>query len=151
MAFPGAPNLDTTQVIRRDGRITLPLVGEVQAAGLTPSDLNAQLSKLYAPQLVYKEVVVTVAASSFTVFVSGAVIRPGKVVADRPLTALEAIMEAGGYDAAKANLKEIVIIRDGHPLPRKLDLKRVLDGKDEAPFPLRPYDIVQVPDRFVVF
>ena len=151
VTFPGAQNLNTEQTIRRDGRIVLPLVGEQQAAGLTPSDLNAQLSQLYAPQLVHKEVIVTVVSSAFTVFVSGAVLKPGKVVADRQLTALEAIMEAGGFDSAKANLKEVVVIRNGRPLPHKLDLKRILDGQNEPPFYLKPYDIVHVPDRFVVF
>jgi polysaccharide export outer membrane protein len=151
VAFPGASNLDTAQPIRRDGRIALPIIGEVQAAGLSPTDLSAQLVKLYAPQLVHKEVTVTVLSSSFSVFVSGAVLRPGKIVSDRPLTALEAIMEAGGFDPAKANMKAVVIIRGGRALPDRLDLKRVLDGKEVQPFYLKPSDIVHVPDRLVLF
>ncbi|MFT3781722.1 MAG: polysaccharide biosynthesis/export family protein [Nibricoccus sp.] len=151
VSFPGTPALDTVQTIRRDGRIVLPLVGEVQASGYTPSEFNAQLTKLYAPQLINKEVVVSLVSSSFTVFVSGAVLRPGKVVSDRPLTALEAIMEAGGFDSAKANMKAIVVIREGQPLREKIDLKRVLDGKNDTPFYLKPRDIIHVPDRLVVF
>lgn len=151
VSFPGAPTLNSAQTIRRDGRIVLASLGELQASGLTPAELSAELTRLYGPQLVHKEVLVTVVSSSFSVFVSGAVLRPGKVVTDRPVSALEAIMEAGGFDAARANLKEVVIIRGGKALPRKLDLKRVLDGRESAPFPLQPGDIVHVPDRLVIF
>ncbi|MGA3285215.1 MAG: polysaccharide biosynthesis/export family protein, partial [Verrucomicrobiota bacterium] len=75
ISFPGSASLDTTQQIRRDGKITLPLVGEVQAAGMTIETLQQNLVKLYAPQLSTKEVTVTVASSSFPVFVTGSVIR----------------------------------------------------------------------------
>jgi len=96
ISFPGSPSLDTSQQIRRDGKITLPLVGEVQAAGMSTETLQQNLVKLYAPQLATKEVVVTMASSTFPVFVTGSVIRPGKIVSDHPITALDAIMEAGG-------------------------------------------------------
>src|SRR5207248_3343888 len=54
ISFPGAPNLNTTQTIRRDGRITLQLVGEFQAAGMNPSQMEKELIKLYGPQLQAK-------------------------------------------------------------------------------------------------
>src|SRR3954468_5460274 len=60
ISFPGAPNLDTQQQVRRDGRITMPLGGEIVAAGLTPGGLEQELVKTYASQLVSKEVSVTV-------------------------------------------------------------------------------------------
>lgn len=151
VAFPGAPALNTVQTIRRDGRIALPSVGELQASGFSPAELSAELTRIYGPQLVHKEVLVTLVSSSFSVFVSGAVVRPGKVVTDHPISALEAIMEAGGFDSARANLKEVVIIRAGNALPQKLDLKRVLDGRESTPFLLMPGDIVHVPDRLVIF
>ncbi len=153
ISFPGAPNLDTTQQVRRDGRITLSMVGEFKAAGLTPSDLEKELVKVYSSQLVSKEVTVTVVSSSFTVFVSGAVMRPGKVVADRPITALEAIMEAGGFDSVKADMKAVVVIRneEGGTRNYPLNLKLVLEGKSNTPFYLKPSDIVYVPTRFSWF
>jgi protein involved in polysaccharide export with SLBB domain len=67
---------------------------------MTPSDMEKELVKLYASQLVSKEVSVTVVSSTFVVFVSGAVIRPGKIISDHPLSALEAIMEAGRFRQA---------------------------------------------------
>jgi polysaccharide export outer membrane protein len=153
IAFPGAPNLDTQQQIRRDGKIALPLAGEIQAAGLSPSQLGDQIARLYASQLVTKEVSVTVVSSSFPVFVTGAVIKPGKVLADGPITALQAVMEAGGPDYAKANLKSVVVIRqeDGQTKHYSLNLKAVLDGRQNSSFYLRPSDVVYVPERFSWF
>lgn len=153
IAFPGSPTLDTTQQIRRDGKITLPLVGEVQAAGMTTAALQQNLVKLYAPQLSSKEVTVTVASSTFPVFVTGSVVRPGKIMSDHPITALDAIMEAGGFDYTRANLKAVRVIR--HEKDRvvnyTLNLKLVLDGKETKPFYLEPSDIVFVPERFTWF
>ena len=88
------------------------MVGEVVAAGLTPADLEKEILKLYSSQLVTKEVTVTVTSSSFPVFVTGAVIRPGKILSDHPITALEAIMEAGGFDYAKADLGHVRVVRE---------------------------------------
>ena len=153
ISFPGSPSLDTTQQIRRDGKITLPLVGEVQAAGMIIETLQQNLVKLYAPQLSTKEVTVTVASSSFPVFVTGSVIRPGKIMSDHPITALDAIMEAGGFDYTKANLKAVRVIR--HEKDRvenyTLNLKLVLEGKAHKSFYLKPSDIVFVPERFSWF
>jgi polysaccharide export outer membrane protein len=153
ISFPGSPNLDTVQPIRRDGKISLQLVGEMTASGLSPSDLEKKLSDAYASQLVVKAVTVTVESSSIPVFVDGAVLRPQKVVADHPISALEAIMEAGGFDYAKANLKDVQVIRyeDGREKTYPLNLKEVMEGKPGEQFFLKPYDIVHVPERFEWF
>jgi polysaccharide export outer membrane protein len=153
ISFPGAPNLNTVQQIKRDGRIALQLVGEVQASGLTASQLEKKLLELYGPQLQTKEVTVAVESANFPVYVTGAVLRPGKILCDRPMTALEAIMEAGGFDYAKANQKEVMIIRheNGQIEHFKLNLKKVMDGQQSEPFNLKPFDIVKVPERFAWF
>jgi polysaccharide biosynthesis/export protein len=153
ISFPGAPNLNTAQQIRRDGRIALPLVGEFQAAGLAPAAMEKELLKLYGPQLQTKEVNVTVESSAFPVYVTGAVLRPGKIMSDRPLTALEAIMEAGGFDYAKANLKSVNVVRheNGRTDHFKLNLKGVLHGEESEQFNLKPSDIIYVPERFQWF
>ncbi len=150
IVFPGAPNLNTTQQIRRDGKIRLPLVNEVTAAGKTAGDLEKELVELYAGQLLTKEINVSVESSSFSVYVSGAVLKPGKVDASRPLTAMEAIMEAGGFDYTKANLKEVTVNRtvNGRVTHHKLNLKDELEGKTSSPFYLKPSDIIFVPERF---
>src|SRR5580704_17894806 len=89
ISFPGSPNLDTTQQVRRDGRITLPMGGEIAVTNMTPVELEQTLVQRYAPQLVSKEVTVTVVASTFAIYVSGSVLHPGKIESDHPLTALE--------------------------------------------------------------
>lgn len=151
--FPSAPNLNASQQIRRDGKITLQLVGEVDAAGLTAAQLEKALIEKYRSQLTSPEVTVAVESSSFSAFVTGAVIKPGKITSSRPITALEAIMEAGGFDYVKANLKAVKVIRNegGKVNNFTLDLKRVIDGKETQPFYLKPSDIVYVPERFVIF
>jgi polysaccharide export outer membrane protein len=153
ISFPGSASLDTTQQIRRDGKISLPLVGEIQAAGETPDDLQQNLINLYAPQISSKEVIVTVESSAFPVYVTGCVIRPGKISSDRPMTALEAVMEAGGFDYEKANLRNVRVIRneDGVSKSYTLNLKMALNGNEDKPFYLKPSDIVYVPERFSWF
>ncbi|HWW00403.1 MAG TPA: polysaccharide biosynthesis/export family protein [Candidatus Acidoferrum sp.] len=153
ISFPGAPTLNTIQQIRRDGRVTLPLIGEFKAAGLTPPDMEKELIKQYGPQLVTKEVTVSVDSSAFPIYVTGAVLRPGKILSDRPLTALQAIMEAGGFDYTKANLKKIRVIRteNGQTEHHVINLKGVLQGEQADQFKLKPADIIYVPERFSWF
>ena len=153
ISFPGSPTLDTTQTIRRDGKISMQLVGDVDAAGMTPAALEKKLVDLYAPQLSSKQVTVEVVSSALTVYVTGMVLRPGKVLSDHPLTALEAVMEAGGFDYTKANLKDVVVIRREENVMKnyKVNLKAVLQGKQNDPFYLKPDDIVYVPERFSMF
>lgn len=153
VTFPGAENLNRVALIRRDGFVTLPLIGEFKAAGLTPHEMEQQLLQLYGPQLQTKEVSVAVESSAFPVYVTGAVLRPGKILSDRPLTALEAIMEAGGFDYAKANLKAVRVLRtnNGRTDQYTLNLKRVLSGQESQQFSLKPSDIVYVPEKFNLF
>lgn len=153
ISFAGAETLDTTQVVRRDGRISLPIGGEIEAAGLPPAELAAELSRRFASDLIANDVTVTVLSSSFDVNVSGAVLRPGKYSSKRPMTALEAVMEAGGFDHAKADIKRVVVVRhDGGSVNNfVLDLSLPLEGKASEPFYLKPSDIVFVPARFVWF
>jgi len=156
VTFPGAPNLDTpAQPIRRDGKIAVTLAGEVNAAGLTPTELQNQLLAKVGDQLVRKEVTVTVVSATFSVYVDGSVQKPGKVSSDHPITILEAIMESGGFDYEKADMKKVTIMR--HNIKDKsytyytLNLKVVLSGEQKDLFYLQPGDIVHVPQKFTWF
>ena len=153
ITFPGSANLDTTQPIRRDGKINMPLVGEVPAAGLTPDELQRKLVELYAPQISSKEIIVQVQSSAFPVYVTGAVVKPGKIMSDHPMTALEAVMEAGGFNYETANLKAVKIVRNENGVMQHftVDLKAVLQGNETKSFYLKPGDIVYVPERFSGF
>ena len=153
ITFPAAANFDTIQPIRRDGRLNLPLIGEVEAAGVTPDDLQKKLVLLYQSQISSKEITVQVQSSSFPVFVTGAVVHPGKVLSDHPMTALEAVMEAGGFVYATADMKHVKMVRNenGELLHFTVDLKAVLQGKETKSFYLKPGDIIFVPERFSAF
>ncbi len=153
ISFPSNPNLNTIQAIQRDGMISMPLVGELKAAGKTPMQLRKDLADAYSSQLVSKEVTVEVQSFTFPVYVSGAVLRPGKIVADHPLTALEAVMEAGGPDYTKADLKRVVVVRQeaDHSQKYTLNLKLVMEGKGGEPFYLKPGDTIYVPEKFTWF
>jgi polysaccharide export outer membrane protein len=153
ISFPGAPTLNSTQTIRRDGKISMDLVGEITASGLTPHGLEEVLLNKFADQLVLKQVSVTVQSSAFILYVTGAVQRPGELVSDRPLTPLEAVIEAG-IDHDKADLKHVTIIRDagnGQRLKFKRNLDNELRGRGTDSFALKPFDIIFVREKFSWF
>ena len=153
ITFPSAKQLDSSQQIRRDGKIALPSLGEIKAVSLTPAELEKQIVEQFGTQLVSKDVSVAVESAVYPVFVSGAVLKPGKIEAIRPITALEAIMEAGGFDYAKANLKAVKVIRTKGADVQTflLDLHPVLAGHKSQPFYVQPSDIIFVPEKFTVF
>ena len=153
ITFPSSPTFDTTQQVRRDGRITISLVGDVDVVGMTPSELEKKLLDLYATQLTSKLVTVEVVSSAIPIYVTGMVLRPGKIMSDHPLTALGAVMEVGGFDFNTANPKDVVVIRrEGNIMKNyHLNLRDELKGKQSEPFFLKPYDIVYVPQRFSMF
>jgi polysaccharide export outer membrane protein len=153
IAFPGSPNLDSVQLVRRDGKVTVTLGGEAMAMGKTPAELEKEILNQFGAQLAVKQVVVTMTASAYPVFVTGAVLRPGKIAAERPMSALEAVMEAGGFDFAKANLKSVMVLRqaEGQVINYKLNFQEILKGPKSEPFYLKPSDVVYVPEKFSWF
>ena len=153
ITFPDAANLNTTAKVRRDGTITLQGIGEIRVAGMTSSELEKALLAKYADQLVSKEISVSIDSSSFQVYITGSVMHPGKIASDRPLTVLEAILEAGGVDYSRANLKGVIITRrlPGHTDHFKVDVQSMLTGKSDESFNLRPNDIIFVGEKFSWF
>jgi polysaccharide export outer membrane protein len=147
LTFPGATEMSQVQRVRTDGKISLPLLGEVQAAGKQIGELQQELGRLYKEQLKNSEVIVTLEGRELAVYVSGAVNKPGKVLLDRPMTMLEAIMEAGG-PTEMANLTNVVLIRNGNGKhnTQTFNLKPALRGQPTDAFTLRPYDMIQVRD-----
>ena len=149
VSFPGAPDLDRALRIRRDGFATFPLIGEVKVDGLTTGALEEELKSKYEGQLVTNEVMVAVLDSSFAYYVEGAVNAPGKIESFRALTALEAVLEAGGYsEIARIEAVKIIRRKAGKYEFYKVNLKKVLDGKSDESFSLEPNDIVSVPEKF---
>lgn len=150
VTYSGMPELDHSQKIRADGRISLPLIGEIRADGKTPGALQQELSTAYQKQLQNNNLVVTLENTSATAYVSGAVMKPGKVVIDRPMTVLEAIMEAGGFEPAFSNPRKVVLLRttNGQQSSYKIDLSPALKGKPYAPLQVKPRDVIYVPQSF---
>lgn len=150
VTFPGATNLSFAQQVRVDGAVNLGQKGDIKAVDKEPKQLEAELLKLYTDDLILKEVNVQVESAGFPVFVSGAVLRPGKVLVNRSVTLLEAVMEAGGYDANRANLRRVKVVRleGGQQRAFVIDLRKSLDNPKTEPFHLRPSDIVVVPEKF---
>jgi polysaccharide export outer membrane protein len=153
ISFPSVPTMDSTQQVRQDGRITLPIIGEYVVLGRTTDALTKELVELYSTKLVSKEVTVTLVSSSFAIYVTGAVLRPGKIMADRRISAFDAIMEAGGFDKTKADMKAVVVVRqeNGQTKNYTLNLQEVLDGIQKTPFYLKPFDTVYVREKFSLF
>jgi polysaccharide export outer membrane protein len=147
ITFPGAPSLNVVQQVRQDGKITLDQVGEIAVAGMTPAALEAEILRLYDQRLVTKQVMVTVESAAYPVYVSGAVLRPGKVMANRPMTIVEAIMEAGGFDENRAKSTAVVVTRevDGVTRSYQLDVKAMIRGRSTTRFYVRPNDVIYVP------
>jgi polysaccharide biosynthesis/export protein len=154
ITFATSTNLNTAQRIQVDGNISLQFVNNVPAAGKTPVELAQALEKLYEPHLRGSEpITVTVISNAAAVYVTGAVLRPGRIALERPLTVLDAVMEAGGVDNSRAKLSGVTVLRveNGQRVGRRVNLKRALEGTDTSLFYLKPYDIVYVPEKAINF
>ncbi|MCL4797475.1 MAG: polysaccharide biosynthesis/export family protein [Bryobacteraceae bacterium] len=112
--------------VRPDGRITLALVGDVEAAGLTPLQLAARVTEAYGKILNKPEVMVEVRqVRSKRYYISGNALRTGPQPLITPTTVLQALSSAGFRDWAKTN--KIVIMRGTQRL--KFNYKDILKGK----------------------
>jgi polysaccharide export outer membrane protein len=139
------PQLSQSLQVRPDGKITLPFVGDVVAASLTPTELRDHLTaalREYVNNPVVTVIVVEALASA--VYVMGEVNHPGTLTMTGPMTVVQALAMAGGFKDF-ANTKDIRIIRPG---TRGVETLRfnykdaISDGA--APVYLKPGDTVIV-------
>jgi polysaccharide export outer membrane protein len=142
IGFPATAELNQSQKIRLDGKISLPMVGEVTAAGKSPSGLQEELVVKYKEFLQDPKVIVSLINSAAVVYVNGEVLSPGKVVLDRPMTVYEVVMESGGFSQV-ANAKKVILTRQegGKLARRELDMK---SGTDSASIYVKPFDTITV-------
>lgn len=152
ISFTTAPELNQSEKIESDGRVSLPLVGQVYASGKSTSQLQEELTNLYKSQLQNSEVTVTLESVIIPVVVSGEVQKPGKVVFERPATVLEAIMEAGGF-TAYGDPKTISVIRQVNGIQHSqiVDLSKVLHGVPSRVMYVSAGDVIYVRPRFISF
>lgn len=150
LTFAGAPEWSQAQTIRADGKLSLPQVGEVRAAGKTVPQFQSQLEGLYASELTNSDILVTLENGVMSVYVSGAVNKPGKLSFNRPTTVLQAIAEAGGTTMF-ASLKRVRLLRleQGQHHVHTLDLRSAMKGTIQppatGPFYIRDGDVISVP------
>src|SRR5436190_2909566 len=150
LTFAGAPEWNQSQTIRADGKISLPQIGEVRAAGRSLPQFQSQLEGLYEPELTNNNVLVTLENGVMSVYVSGAVNKPGKISFNRPMTVLQAIAEAGGMTMF-GSLKKVRLVRleNGQNRVHTLDLRSAIKGTMEppatGPFYVRDGDVISVP------
>src|SRR5262245_9646506 len=151
ITFLYSTNFNTVDRISLDGTLNLEAVGKVRAAGRTLQELETELVQRYQTKAGAKDIVtVKLILPAASVYVSGAVQRPGKLPLEHPITVLQAITEAGGYDPYRAKLSEVTVIRldeQGRQQTYRLDLKRAMKGKEESPFFVRPFDTIHVPSK----
>lgn len=136
------PELSRTVPVRPDGKITLPLIGDVQAEGKRPQELEAQVQKQLAGLVRDPRVTVIVHdVNGSKVFVTGMVAHPGSFPLRNKMNVLQALAMAGGL-AEFADRGEINVLRaDGRNL--KVDYDDLVSGKSKVT--LAPGDTVVVP------
>jgi len=143
------PDISRSIPVRSDGRISLPLVGEVQAAGRTPLKLEQEIAEKLKNYIAEPEVTVMVQQINSQRFnVLGQVNRPGTYVLTNSATVLDALAIAGGFrDFAKK--KAIYVLRqnpDGTQTRLGFNYKEVIKGQNPAQnVKLQPRDTIVVP------
>jgi len=143
------PDLKQSAPVRPDGKISLPLVGDIQAAGRTPVQLQEDIAAKLRSYITHPDVTVIVQQINSQKFnILGRVAKPGSYPLATTMTVLDAIAEAGGFqDFAKQ--KDIYILREkpgGGESRFAFNYKDVIKGKHlEQNIKLEPHDTIVVP------
>ncbi len=138
------PELSRLYTVRPDGKISMPLAGDIAADGVTPEQLKERITAALDVYMTRPEVIIEIrAVNSKRYFMSGEVNRTGPYALIGPLTVLEAISNAGGLRDF-ANSKKIVIMRGDQRL--KFNYKEVIKGKNmDQNIQVQPGDHIIVP------
>src|SRR5580658_8212821 len=142
------PEISRTVPVRRDGKISLPLLNDLQAAGLTPTQLGAEIVEKLRATIVHPQVTVIVAQmSSLRIYILGQVTRAGAYPLVPEMTVMQALSIAGGF-TPYANLKKIYVMRSENGASKifPMNYKEVVSGhKPQQNIPLTPGDTIVVP------
>jgi polysaccharide export outer membrane protein len=137
-----------TVPVRPDGKISLPLLNDVQAAGLTPNQLSAAISEGLKKFINDPQVTVSVnEINSRRVFVTGEVVHAGAFPLLPNMTVLQALSSTGGFTQF-AKVKNIYVLRfeDGKQVKHPFNYKEAIAGrKPEENILLEPSDVIVVP------
>lgn len=139
--------LSTTVPIRPDGKISIPLVGELTASGKTAVDLQREVAQKYAQYIAQPAVTVVVKeVNSPKVSVLGEVKNPGVYKIKERATVLDAIAMAGGLTeyAKKSKITVIRVENGGGQKHMKFNLDDQIKGRRSDPFYVLPYDTIYI-------
>jgi polysaccharide export outer membrane protein len=140
--------LTRTVPVRPDGKVTLPLLNDVQAAGLTPMQLAGVISEGLKKYINNPQVTVTITEiNSRRIYVTGEVARAGAFPLLPNMTVLQALSSSGGFTQF-ARLKNIYVLRveDGKQVKHPFNYKEAVNGKNpEQNILLQPGDVIVVP------
>jgi len=142
------PDLDVEAPVRRDGKISVSLLDDVQAAGMTPEQLKQSISRQLAAFISQPDVtVIVVSPDSQVVSVVGGVALSGPVPLHRQMGVLEAVAAAGGF-SAWANKSQVLVIRTvgGRRVTYAFDYRGYVAGKPNTELFLLPGDVIVVPE-----
>jgi polysaccharide export outer membrane protein len=142
------PELSVEMQVRRDGKISVPLLDDVQAAGLTPAQLKGHITEGLSASISRPNVTVSVITpSSQTVTVLGGVNQSGTIALHRDMGVVEAVAAAGGF-TAWADKDDIRVVRlvEGRRVSYSFSYRAYLSGDPEADIFLKPGDVVVVPE-----
>jgi polysaccharide biosynthesis/export protein len=136
---------DQTQKIRRDGKVSLPLIGELTAAAKRPIDFQHELVSRYEGNLDNNEVLVTLENGTANVTVSGFANKPGVYPFDRPTTVYQAVMEAGGVsDYGSLSNIHLTRIINGVQRTETINLRPSIRGKPIQPKYVQDGDVIYI-------
>ena len=142
------PEITRTVPVRPDGKISLPLLNDVQAAGLTPNQLSAAISEGLKKFINDPQVTVSVnEINSRRVFVTGEVAHAGAFPLLPNMTVLQVLSSTGGFTQF-AKVKNIYVLRleDGKQVKHPFNYKEAIAGrKSEENILLQPGDVIVVP------
>jgi len=141
------PDVEDTVRIRPDGKVSLVLLPDVPAAGLTTEELTKTLTSRYADYFQQPKISVIVRSfSNSKVFVGGEVGQPQLIPLSGSLTVLGAVLQAGGFKNTARTDSVILVRNDGydHRVARRLNLKAALKGA-EGDVVVKPFDVIYVP------
>ncbi len=141
--------LNQTLTVGPDGDLYLPIVGRIRVAGRTVDQVTEELTEGYSKEMVDPQITVSVAEfSGLFVHIAGQVLEPGLKPYSGHLTALQAVMDAGGF-TEKASRRNVLLIRrdlDGKPVGTIVDMRAILkDGDFDRDVALAPSDVIWVP------
>jgi polysaccharide export outer membrane protein len=142
------PELTRKVLVRPDGRISFPLVQDLQAAGISPGELKDRIETKLKEFLSAPNVTVIVDnIQSYKIFVVGKVQKPGAILAEKPMTVLQALAMAGGFqDYAKESDMTVIRNTGTQNIIFEFSYKDVVRGrKAEQNILLRSGDVVVVP------